>query len=151
MEKIEWLSPQYIHTEKTRDWYWVVGIITLTIALVAIILNNPIFAVLIVVSSFTLSLFASRKPEIMENTLDSDGLRVGKMLYPYDHMESFFVETADKYPRLILKLKQRLSQYVTVLIDPDDAEDIKIFLRNHIKEEKLTESIIEKFLIYFGF
>ena len=151
MEKIEWHSPQYIHTIKTIDWYWIVGIITITIALVSIILNNSIFAILILMSSFTLSLYASRKPDILLNEINNTGIKKGLMFYPFDHIESFWVETGDRYPRLIVKLKQKLSQYLIVLIDTEDSEEIKAILLVHTKEEKMTESIFEKILIYLGF
>jgi len=151
MEKIEWRSPQYIHTEKTNDWFWIVGIITMTIALISIILNDVIFAILIIISAFTLSLFASHRPEFSDNEINASGVKKGRMYYPYTDIDSFWVETTDKYPRLFLKQKQKLSQYVILLIDFDDAEEIKTFLSQHIIEEKMTESLFEKLLIYFGF
>ncbi len=151
MEKIEWRSPQHIYTEKTADWYWIVGIITVTIAIVSVILNNVIFAILIMVSSFTLSLFASHEPEIVLNEINTSGIKKGTVFYPYSDAESFWVETGDRYPRILFKLKQKLSQYLIILIDLDDAESIKNFLSQHVTEEKMTESIFEKLLIYFGF
>lgn len=151
MEKIEWRSPQYIHTEKTPDWYWIVGIITATIAIIAIIVGNLIFAILIIVSSITLSLFASHEPEIVTNEISSTGIQKNNVFFPYNHIESFWVEIGDAYPRLILKQKQKLSQFLIILINVEDGEDIKTFLSNHLEEEKMSESIFEKLLIYFGF
>jgi len=151
MEKIEWRSPQYIHTDKSNDWYWIVGIITASIALIAIILNNIIFAVLIIVCSFTLSLFAHHKPEVVTNEIGPKGVRKGMMFYPYDHMECFWVETGDHYPRILFKLKQKLSQFVVILIQIEDADNMTHLLSEHIPEERITESLFEKILIYFGF
>ena len=151
MEKIEWQSPQHIHTEKTNDWYWIVGIITVTIALIAIILNNVIFAILILVSSFTLSLLAKHEPEIVTNEIGPKGVKKGSMFYPYENLESFWVEAGDGYPRIIFKQKQKLSQYLTILIEREDAENMATLLSEHMAEEKMSESIFEKLLIYFGF
>jgi hypothetical protein len=151
MEKIEWRAPQYIHTEKTGDWYWIVGIITVTIALISIIVGNLIFALLILVSSFTLSLFASKPPETVQNEIGAGGIKKDETFYPFENLESFWVETGDKYPRLILKQKQKLAQYLVLLIDFADAGEIREFLSQHIPEEKMSESIFEKLLIYFGF
>ena len=151
MEKIEWRTPQYIHTEKTSDWYWIVGIITVTIVLISVVLNNVIFAVLVLISSFTLSLYASHRPELIENEINESGIKKGNLYFPYSEIESFWVESGDRYPRILFKQKHKLSQFLTVLIHTEDAEDIKSYLSQHLAEEKMTESIFEKLLIYFGF
>src|SRR3989339_740914 len=91
-ETISWETIEYLHREKTNDWYWIVGIITVSVALIAIILNNVIFAILIIVSSFTLSLFASKKPEIITIEIGETGITVGKNNYPYKELESFWIE-----------------------------------------------------------
>jgi hypothetical protein len=151
MEKIEWQAPEYIHTEKTTDWYWIVGIVSVSIALISIILNNVIFALLILVSAFTLSLFASRPPEMVKHELSNVGIEKGRFSHPYGEIKSFWVETGDRYPRILFKIDHRFSPYFIFLIHPDDADEIRGFLSAHIPEEKMTESIFEKLLIYFGF
>src|SRR3989344_6511263 len=101
--KISWEAPEYIYKKKTADWYWIVSIITLSIAIISIILNNLIFAILIIVSSFTLSLFAGRKPGLISVEINRLGLSVGKTRYSYDALDSFWIETREIYPKIILK------------------------------------------------
>ena len=103
MGNLNWQAHEYLYSEKTADWYWIVSIITISIAIIAIILNNIIFAILIIVSSFTLSLFASRKPEIIDVEINPSGVTVGKTHYPYAHLDSFWVETREFQPKIILK------------------------------------------------
>ncbi len=151
MEKIEWQAPEYIHTEKTTDWYWIVGIVTISIVLISIILNNVIFGLLILVSAFTLSLFASRPPKMVLHTLGNIGIAKGNSEHPYGEIKSFWVETTDAYPRILFKIEHHFAPYFIFLIHPDDAGEIREFLSTHLTEEKMTESIFEKLLIYFGF
>jgi hypothetical protein len=151
MEKIEWQAPEYIHTEKTADWYWIVGIVTISIVLISIILNNVIFALLILVSAFTLSLFASRPPKMVLHKLDNLGIQKGALSHSYSEIKSFWVETSDSYPRILFKIDHHFSPFFVFLIHPDDAEEIHDFLVTYTTEEKMTESIFEKLLIYFGF
>jgi hypothetical protein len=151
MEKIEWQAPEYIHTEKTGDWYWIVGIVSVSIALISIILNDTIFGLLILVAAFTLSLFASRPPQMVKHELGNAGVEKGRTAEPYTEIKSFWVETGDHYPRIIFKTDHHFSPYFIFLIHPDDADEIRDLLSKHLKEEKMTESIFEKLLIYFGF
>ncbi len=151
MEKISWHTQEYLHKEKTADWYWIVGIITVSVAVISIILNNIIFAILILVSSFTLSLFASKRPEIVEVVINDSGVTVGKTHYPYLNLESFWIETREMHPKILLKSKKIFMPFIIVLIEDIPVQKVHDSLSKHLHEEEHTEPILEKLLIYFGF
>ncbi len=151
MNKVSWYTPEYVHTHKTTDWYWVVGIVALSIALISIILNNVIFGILIIVSASILALYAAREPEIIYVELDTSGIHMGKIFHPYSEIESFWVDVHTPHPKIIIKLKKRLSLFVSVLIDDMDPDIIREYLREHIPQERHTEPLLEKILIYLGF
>ncbi|MSU45121.1 MAG: hypothetical protein EXS47_00590 [Candidatus Zambryskibacteria bacterium] len=151
MEKLSWETIEYLHTEKTSDWYWIVGIITISIALISIILNNVIFALLIIVASFTLSLFASRRPEKIKIEISNSGVQVGKTKYSYHELESFWVETREVHHRVLLKSKAILKPYVVIFIEDIDPEELRTLLAQYLQEEEHSEPLLEKLLLYFGF
>ena len=151
MGKIEWQALEYIHKEKTSDWYWIVGIITVSIAIIAIILNNVIFGILIVISTFTLSLYATRKPEIIPIEISSLGIKINSTLHPFTDLESFWVETRDAYPRVILKSKKKISLYIVILLGNADSEDVREMLTQYLPETEHSEPFLEKVLLYLGF
>lgn len=151
MDRISWKAREKIHTEKTADWYWIVGIVTISFAIVSIILNNIIFAVLILVSSFTLTLIASRRPHLLDAEIDNEGVLIGKTFYPYANLDSFWVETRDAHPRLILKSKKVLMTLIAVLLEDTDPKDVRSLIIQHLREEEHIEPLFEKVLIYLGF
>ncbi len=151
MERLSWTTKEYPHTEKTGDWYWIVGIVTISIATVAIILNNLIFAILIIVSSFTLSLFASKKPEIVRVEIDDFGITFGSVNYPYKNLDSFWVETREHAPKILLKSKKVFVPFIIIGIENTDPGLIREKLAKNLPEEEHTEPFLEKLLIYFGF
>lgn len=151
MDRISWTTVEYFHTEKTNDWYWIVGIVTISLAIISIILNNVIFAILIIVSSFTLSLFASRKPHDVTVTIDNTGVTFGKTHYPFKQLDSFWYETRDEYPRLFLKSKKMFLPFVVIHGHEDDAEQVREYLSRHLEEVEHTEPLLEKVLMYLGF
>jgi hypothetical protein len=89
---LSWTAPEYMHTEKSADWYWIVGIISATLAVIAIIFGNALFGVLILVSAFTLSMYASRPPHTLNITVSDKGVQVDNIFYPYNTLESFWIE-----------------------------------------------------------
>ncbi len=151
MEKLTWKTIEHLHTEKTADWYWIVTIVTISIALIAIIMNNIIFAILILVSSFTLSLFASRRPKIVSVLIDKYGITFGETRHPYTELKSFWVETNEHYPKIILKPQKTFAHFIVIYIDDIDPEDVRETLLEFLPEEKHVEPILEKLLFYLGF
>ncbi len=151
MENLSWTTQEYLHREKTSDWYWMVGIITISIALIAIILNNVIFGILIIVCSATLTLFASKPPENVDVEITHNSIIYGKETYLYKDISSFWVETRDNHYRILLKLNKKFSPLTVIFIDDVDPEDVQKHLSQYIKEEEQSEPFLEKLLIYFGF
>ena len=151
MEKIQWQTPEYIYKEKTTDWYWIVGIISVSIAIIAIILNNAIFGILILVSAFSLSLFATRPPKIIQIEIDNFGIKIGETVHPFVDLESFWVETRDVYPRVFFKSKKKIALYTIVLLSDADPNNVRQFLANHLTEIEHSEPFLEKVLFWLGF
>lgn len=151
MEKLSWHTVEYWHTEKTSDWYWIVGIIAVSIALIALILGNVIFALLILVSAFTLSLFASRPPKVVEVSIDRMGVTFGNIHYPYVHLDSFWVETKEHHPKLLIKSKKVFMPYIVIFIHDVLPEDVRATMLHHLPEEEHSEPFLEKLLLHLGF
>lgn len=151
MDTISWHAHEKIHTEKTPDWYWIVGIVTISIVVICIILNNIIFGILIFMSSFTLSLIASKKPRLVEIHADNEGISVGNIFYPYVNLDSFWVETRDAHHRVILKSKKLFMPYISILLEDMNPGQVRAYLGTHLHEEEHIEPLFEKILIYLGF
>lgn len=151
MEKLSWQTIEYLHSKKTADWYWIVGAITVSVALIAIILNNIIFAILIIVASFTLSLFASKPPELINVDIGSSGINLNHIYHPYSELESFWIELEDHHPKIIIKSKKVFATFITIFIEDVPPEEIHEILSRHLPEEKHVEPFLVKLLEYLGF
>ncbi len=151
MQDISWTTPQYIYREKTVDWYWIVGIVTISIVLICIIFQNLILAILIFISAFLLTILGSRKPKNIQIVIHAKGIRADNVEHPYKEYYSYWVQLDDPYPRIILKPKKVLSTYITFLIPREKSDSIQKALGRFLKEERHEESLLEKIFIYFGF
>lgn len=151
MEKLSWFAPEYIHTEKTTDWYWIVAIISISFAIIAIIFGNVIFAILILVSVTTLSMYATRKPSILKNDVTRTGIHHGSTFYSYTDLDSYWVETREIYPKIILKSKKKLLFFIVILIDSVEPEEIDDYLSDFLPKAEHHEPLLEKVFIWMGF
>lgn len=148
---IRWTAPEYSHRDKSADWFWAVGIISISLAGAAIIFNNVLLAIFILLGAFTLSLYAHREPFEVEYELNEKGVIAGNTLYTYSSLESFWVETRYAQPRLHLKSKRPLVPHVTILLDEINPNIVDEYLTRYIREEEYVEPLSHKLLEYLGF
>ena len=90
-EKLEWQAPEYEEKERSKDWFWALGVIIVTAALASIIFQNYFFAALIVLGGALLWTFAKRPPEIIAYELNNQGLKIKTRLYPYENIKSLVI------------------------------------------------------------
>ena len=148
---IEWVTPERLHVEKTQDWYWAVGIISISLAVIALVMSNPLFPILVILSALTLSLHASKKPNDITVRLDVRGITIDKLHFAYTDIEAFWVETRHFVPVLIIKPRKPHSPLHTAHIPNIDPNEIRTFLLIHSKEEEMFEPMSQKIMEYLGF
>lgn len=149
-----WQAHEYYFQAKTTDWYWAVGIIGASIAIISIIYGNVLFAMLVLISTFALSVFASKEPPLVRFEINKSGVLIGKTLFPYGTLDSFWVEDNKHlgHPsQLFIKSKKVIVPLIAIPLEGTDPEDIRDFLLDHLLETPHTEPLGQKLLEYFGF
>ncbi len=152
MEKISWKVLEYKKKEKTADWYWAVGIITLSLIIISIILKNYTFAVLLIISIITFAIFSVKDPEILEIEIDKRGLIVNKNMYPFATLEAFWVDISDKENhKLIIRSQKTFMPLIIIPIEEIHHLEIRDFLLKFIPEIEMSEPTIQKIMDKLGF
>ncbi len=152
MKTFSWQTPEYIHTEKTSDWYWTVGIITGALVLTSMIFGNFLFALVLALGVFTLTVFTARKPNMITVDITDKGVRVDTVLYPYHSLESFGIDEEHHHgSRLFLKSKKVVMPLITLPLATQDFEEVRTFLTTHLKEETFEQSMVHTLIERLGF
>ncbi len=151
---ITWQALEYHHEPKGTDWFWAVGIVAVCIAITSIIYGNILFAILIMIATAALFMYAVRLPELIEFELNNKGVVIEEKMYPYATLQSFWVEDFDnRHPHMKLLIKsQKLTMPLIVIpISGVHPEDIREFLLNYLVEEEQFEPLSQKVMEYLGF
>ncbi|OHA91563.1 MAG: hypothetical protein A2758_00420 [Candidatus Zambryskibacteria bacterium RIFCSPHIGHO2_01_FULL_49_18] len=150
--KIEWDAHEYEHKERSQDWFWAVGIVTLAAAITAVILGNIIFAILILTAVFALALYINRPPETVHVVVDEQGVTRGRVRYLYGSLESFWLDEDHPFPKMILKSKKLFMPLIVVPLGREvDAEKVNDALAHFLEEKFHSLPFVEKVLEYLGF
>jgi len=149
---IEWEAYEYEHKERSQDWFWAVGIVTVAIIIAAIIFGNIIFAILILIAVFALSLFINRPPHEIHIAIDERGIIKENVRYPYETLRSFWIDGEHPHPRILVRSEKMLMPIIIVPLPEDiDEDDIRTVLLDHLPEEFHDIPFVERVLEYIGF
>lgn len=150
--KIEWDAHEYEHKQRSPDWFWAVGIIAVSIAIAAIIFDNIIFGILVLIGTFTLTIFANRPPSTLHIVIDEKGITKGKIHYPYHALESFWIDTDHSHKKIILRSEKMFMPLIVIPLDDEtDPEQLHDTLSDLMPEEFHSLPFVEKILEYLGF
>lgn len=150
-DSLRWQAPEYNHYQRSADWFWAVGIITISIAVLAFVFKNQLFGILILLSAGILVFYAIRTPQDVEYEINHRGIVVGRDLHPYLTLESFWIETRGGEPKIILRSKKAVSPYIIIPIHEDSVDEISAVLHQFLEEKEMTEPASHKIMEYLGF
>lgn len=161
--KLSWSALEYEEKERSRDWFWALGIIIATSSVASIIFGNYFFASLLILGGVLLGFFAIKKPDTVIYELNNAGLKIRNRLYPYENIKSFWVQLetpananlsvrAEIKPMLFIKTERAFMPILTIPIDEEMAKDIhSVMSDKNVKEEEMKEHPSEKIMEALGF
>lgn len=150
--KIEWYAHEYEHKERSQDWFWSVGIITIAIAIATVIFGNVIFAIFILTAVFSLALFINRPPEDVHVVINERGISRDRIHYPYSTLRSFWIDIEHSHPKILLSSEKIFMPLIVVpLAEGVDVEELNEVLSQFLEEQYHTLPLPERLLEFLGF
>jgi len=150
--KISWKALEYKRKEKTADWYWAVILIALAIVVISFITQNALFAILIIISTIILLSFSVIAPKTVDISMNQKGIAVGKEMYPFATLESFWVESMDKdNQKILFKSKKLIMPLVSIPLEEHHQRDVREFLLKYLPEVEMHEPLSQKIMEKLGF
>jgi hypothetical protein len=152
-QPIVWQAHEYVHVEKTQDWFWALGLIAVAGAIGALLFNNVLFAIFILIAAFVLALYANRHPDLVTFTVSQRGVRINDTLYPFGNLKSFAIHelTPHHIPKLILEPRAALSAHIIIPLENVDADHVHDFLLDFLPEDEHEEPFAHHIMEWLGF
>ena len=151
MTKLTWTAPEYVYRHKNPDWYWILGIVTLTAAIVSLLLGDILFSFVILLSGFVLALYGARPPRTLTYTLTEKGIIADATLYPYSTLESYWIDDTVIPSRLLVQSRKIAMPLIVIPIEEVHDDDVSEILTDYLHEVEHQESLSQKIFEYFGF
>ncbi|HAS84711.1 MAG TPA: hypothetical protein DCS23_01380 [Candidatus Yonathbacteria bacterium] len=148
--QISWSAPEYEHHEHSADWYWAIGIISVSLAVAFVIVGNILLSVIIILGTGTLLFHAKHPPKILECKLSKKGVSAGDRLYPWETLESFWVlEGKDnarfhRGPKILLTSKKTFMLHIVIPLTNLVIDEVHQSLSHMLREEPQAEPLHDR-------
>lgn len=148
---LRWSAYEHEHIERESDWFWALGIVALSSALVSTLFNNILFAILILLAAGILAMLANVPPNLVQFELSERGIRVGDKMHRFGEIISFWVEEHEvPHPILLVDTIKFLSPNLVIPLEGVEPNDVRAFLRERAEEVMMREPVAHKILEFFG-
>lgn len=149
---MEWDAHEHEHKERSSDWFWAMGIITISVAVVSVIFGNIIFAIFLLTAVFALALFINKVPETVHVIVDERGITRDRIHYPYSTLMTFWIDAEHSHPKILLSSEKIFMPLIVVPLNLDiNLEQLAENLSEHLSEKYHTLPFVEKVIEYLGF
>ena len=154
-ESIEffWETPEFEFKEKTKKWYWTVGIIAAVLIAIAIIFQNYLFGFLILISGFLMFTLSTKEPLSIPIEVSKHGIKVHDNMYSYVDIETFWIgENVKNEPILLFRAKRKINPVVSVVMQQHiNVMQLREYLMDFIEEQEMREPFTNKIIDRIGF
>lgn len=149
--RLRWSAYEHDHIERGSDWFWALGIVAISAALVAILFHDVLFAVLILIAAATLAMLANVPPDIAEFEISERGIRVNDRVHRFEEIISFWVEDHDvARPLLLVDTTKIMAPNLIIPIEHIDPREVRAYLKERVEEVPMKEPLAHKILEFFG-
>lgn len=141
---ITWQAPEFEFREKNSDWYWVLGIVAIAGSIIALLLQNILLVILIILGAFTVGIYANRQPRTISFIVSSKGIQIDTTLYPYSSFASFWIDETREFPVLRLTPNKTVALPLAISLEHTDHTEVQNFMENYLQEIEQGESVVDR-------
>lgn len=146
LPSIQWNASEYIEHEKSFGWYFALaGSGVALTALIYLITQDVLASAVVFLAIISIAVFAGRKPETKEYSVNENGVKVGDKSFRYSQFRSFSVVEEGAIDSIWLKPLRRFSPAVIIYFAPEDEEKIIEVLSNFLPHEDRELDMIDRF------
>ena len=152
LQEFEWQAPEFSKKKKAKSWFIVPGIITIALGVFALLTDNILFLIAIVLAFFIFYIYANKEPRIIKFRINEKGVEIDDKLHDFDSLRSFWIfYDPPEQKELSLRSRKTFLPYIRLSLEKENPNEIRKFLLNYIPEKRHRESIIDIWMRRIGF
>jgi len=152
LKEFEWKALEFEKTEKTKSWFIIPGIITIIIGIFALLTENILFLIIIVLAFFIFYIYANKDPLTIKFRINEKGIKIGKKFFDFDELKSFWVfYSPPEEKELSIRSKKMFIPYIKIPLGNQNPNEIRKYLLKFLPEKRHKESVVDIWMKRIGF
>lgn len=141
---IAWIAPEFEYREKSKNWLLFAAVIAFALFLFALLTENILFALLVIIAFFALLSYGFKQPHEIKFAVTAKGVRIESTLYPYENLRSFwiFYQPPD-IMILSIHSKKTVMPYIKIPLGNQNPVPVRRLLIKYLPEKRQQESLID--------
>ncbi len=148
---LQWEALEYEPSTREENWFYTIGIVAIIAIVLSIIFKNFLFAIIILLSAFTLIMYELRPPRLQTIKITAKGIQVEKELFPFGNILSFAITDGKPARHLIININRLVLSKIHLSLGETDPEKIRQILIQRLKETEHKETVIDLISDRLGF
>lgn len=150
--QIKWSAPEFNYYSKEKTWFIITGLIAGALFIWALVTRNILFALLIVLSYFSIIAYGLKKPKQVRLAISFRGIKIDKSLYEFDNLKSFWIfYNPPEVKEISLRSRKMIMPYVKIPLGEQNPVKVRRALIKYLPEKKQEESLIDTLARNFRF
>jgi len=138
--------------KKTGDWYFVLWTIAIAGAVGAVLVNNPLFGLFLVLAGFSMTIYGARKQRLVEFKVNKKGIQADTIFLLLSSFSHFYVAENSEPLYLLLQSKNKLLPIYSFPIATNvDIDALRSFLAIFLEEQEMEVPFYQRLIDQSGF
>lgn len=133
---MEWLTPAYRQTEKSKGWYAVMGLVVLLFVIYDLMTGGWIVSITFLLLAGVYYLNESKSVPTVQVMVSDLGIRFGGQYFSYDQIKSFWILNDPEIRMLYLRTYKGVDRQITIMV-PENINIAK--LREYLQLQATEE------------
>jgi hypothetical protein len=148
----EWQSPEHHFDQRSKDWYWILGIVALGSAILAFYFDNFLFGIFILLAAFTIGFLSYKETRDVSVKVTDKGIVFHRYLYAFRSHHSFWIDDEHlRGARILLRPTNSFLPLTAIPVAEEvDLNELRELLLQFLDEEFLEESFIHRLFDKIG-
>jgi hypothetical protein len=152
LQSFEWQAPEFEKKEKNKSWFFIPAIIAIILGIVALLIDNILLLVLILLGFFNFYVYAQKQPKIVKFKINEKGLEIDEKLHDFDSLRSFWVFYNPPIEKEIsFRSRKTFFPYIRIQLGEQNPNEIRKYLLKFLPEKRHKESLIDLWMHRIGF
>lgn len=152
LQEFEWEAPEFEKKDKSKSWFVAPAIIAIGLGVFALLSDNILFLVVILLGFFSFYIYAKKEPRTIKFKIDEKGIEIDGKLHDFDSLRSFWVfYNPPEEKEISFRSRKTFFPYLRIPLADENPNEIRKYLLRFLPEKHHVESIIDIWMRRVGF